>query len=200
LTRIYLIRHGLTEWNKLHRIQGSGADPPLFQEGYEQAEEIAKYLGPVDAIYSSPLLRARETAAPIARCNNKDIIIEPDLREISAGELEGVSNEELGMTLAQYLTTPSGGNLPHPPGGESLVELQERAWQAFTKIAALHSGSKVAVVSHYFVILTIICRIIGLTLVNLDHLRLDTASISVVGYDGRGWWLGLFNRTIRNGR
>ena len=196
MTKVFLIRHGATDWNKVHRIQGSGADPPLNEEGRRQAEMLAGGLGEAEVLYSSPLLRARQTAEFLARRRSLDVVIEPDLREINAGVLEGVSNKDLGMTLAQYLTIPTNGDLPCPPGGESLRELQERSWRALSRITGAHPGSTIAVVSHYFVILTIICHVIGLDLLNLDRLRLDTGSVSVVRCDERSWWLGLFNATV----
>ncbi|MEE8618558.1 MAG: histidine phosphatase family protein, partial [Dehalococcoidales bacterium] len=131
MVRVILIRHGETDWNKIRRIQGSGSDTRLNERGEQQAQSLALRLRQekIQAIYSSALHRALDTAQPIAADHQLELQIEPSLNEISAGELEGVLLEKIGGRLDQLLT---GGDKVEVnlkiPGGESLSEVQQRSW------------------------------------------------------------------------
>lgn len=195
MATLLVIRHGETEWNNAHRIQGGGSDVPLSAEGRRQALALALRLATTDieAIYSSPLSRALETARLVAWPHNLEVVQEPRLREISAGNLEGVTNSELGMTLATYLIHDAGEDLVRPPEGESLLDLKQRVWPAFTDLATVHGDGVVAVVCHYFVTLVMVCTVLGLPLKQLDRLRLGTAGITVVHIDEDRMFLEALN-------
>lgn len=195
MTTFFLTRHGETEWNKVHRIQGGGSDVPLSAEGHRQALALAFRLGSVDieAIYSSPLTRSLETARVIAWPHGLEVRIDPRFREISAGKLEGVTNSELGMNLATYLSRYADGKLMQPPGGESLLELKERVWPALVELTGAHPEGQVVIASHYFVTLVVVCTVLGMPLEYLDRLRLGTASITVVRMSRESAFLEVLN-------
>ncbi len=198
LARIILIRHGETDWNLERRIQGGSSNPPLNAKGREQAESLAQRLEEeeIQAIYSSPLQRGLDTARVIARYHKIEVAIEPSLREIEAGELEGVTLAELGRHFSELLIQNAGDNIfPRVPGGESLPEVQQRGWGAVQSLAEKHPDGALVLVSHYFVILSIICLVLGLPLSQISRLRLGTGSISIINLDGHEARLELFNET-----
>ncbi len=198
MVKVILVRHGETDWNKSRRIQGGSSNPPLNERGRGQAEGLALRLRreKLQAIYASPLQRSLDTAKAIAYYHQLEVEIEPSLREIEAGQLEGVSASELGKRLSEFLTTSIKGKaLPRAPGGESLLEVQERAWRAIQQLSRQHPDGVLALVSHYFTILTIICSVLGLPLSQIGRLRLSTGSISVISLDGKSARLELFNES-----
>lgn len=197
VTRIVLVRHGETDWNREMRIQGGSSDCPLNEKGRQQAESLALRLKQdrIEAIYSSPLKRALEIAEAIARYHQLEVVVEPSLREIEAGTLEGVTTAELGRRFSQFLVQDGVSN--KIPGGESLAGLQERSWGAIQRLSQQHTDGELVVVSHYFAILSIICSVLMLPLVNITRLRLSTGSISVINLDGQAARLELFNDTGR---
>jgi broad specificity phosphatase PhoE len=206
LVQVILVRHGETDWNKSHRVQGSGSDTQLNEAGKEQAKKLALRLREegIQAVYSSPLQRALYTAQTIARHHQLEVEIEPDLREVNVGELEGVEIGLVGKRLDELLIMRNqkeiqGGKedlwtrVQHV-GGESLAELQERAWNATKRIINRQpDGVVVVVVSHYFVILAIICAALNLPISQIGRLRLGVASISTIVFDGQTTRLTLFN-------
>lgn len=195
--RIILVRHGETDWNKEKRIQGGASDPPLNEEGRQQAESLAFRLSQdkIQAIYSSPLKRTLDTARTIARPHQLAVGIEPSLREIAAGDLEGITVAELGKRFSELLTLDAPGELPKAPGGESLPEVQKRAWRTIQRLARKHPDGALVLVSHYFVILAIICSALKLPLSQIGRLRLGNGSISIINLDGPAVWLEMFNDT-----
>lgn len=196
MVRVILVRHGETDWNQARRIQGGGSDVPLNERGRRQRESLALRLKPerVQAIYSSPLQRALDTAQAIAGYHQLEVEIESSLKEIEVGELEGASVAEIGKRLDQLLTGDSQGEaLPRMPGGESLTEVQQRGWGTIKRLADEHPDGMFVVVSHYFVILTIICSVLNLPLSQIGRFRLGAGSISTIVFDGQATRLVLFN-------
>ena len=196
MVRVILVRHGETEWNQLRRIQGGSSDTQLNQRGRQQAESLAlKLKGKgIQAIYSSPQQRALDTAQAIARHHQLEVAVESSLREIDAGELEEMPIDKVGVHLTQLLT--GGGQeegVFRMPGGESLAEVQQRAWSTIQRLINEHPDGVLVVVSHYFVILTIICSVLNLPLSQLGRLRLDPSSISTIVFDDQTTRLVLLN-------
>jgi broad specificity phosphatase PhoE len=149
MTTVYVVRHGETEWNATHRIQGS-TDIALSAAGRLQALRLAKRFSdvPLDRIYSSPLQRARMTAEHIA--GPKSITIEDALAERSLGEWEGLHYPEVDERHPEqrkaWLSDPHFA----PAGGESLVQVWDRAqrvWQEALKDPA----STILFVTHAYV-------------------------------------------------
>jgi probable phosphoglycerate mutase len=138
MTTLLLARHGETDWNRELRIQGS-SDIELNELGRKQARFLAQELTDVDldAIYSSDLSRASETAAAVAATHALDVTLDSRLRERSFGSWEGLTREDLDAL-------PAGSH----HDGESDDQVRERMLAAVHDIAAAHPGEQVLVVSH----------------------------------------------------
>ncbi len=189
------MRHGKTDWNQELRIQGGSSDTPLNEEGRYQAEKIASRLSQrnIQAIYSSPLKRAFETAQMIAKHHNIEVIVEKSLREIEAGYVEGLTSTELGVRFSELLTRD--GVSYRVPEGESLIDLRQRSWDFIRKINRIHVDSELVVVSHYFVVLTILCSALMVPLSRITRFRLSTGCINILNIDKKEARLELFNDT-----
>jgi broad specificity phosphatase PhoE len=142
--RILLVRHGRTHWNLQRRRQGR-EDIPLDDVGREAAEALRVQLTKVeiDAIYSSPLSRARDTAEPTAREHGLPIIVDDDLLELDFGSFSGTSRAEAEVRLRKdYLHSPL-------PEGESLSDAWNRAERFVARVIPdLRAGRTVLVVGH----------------------------------------------------
>ena len=155
---LVLVRHGQSTANARNIAQGR-ADWPLSDLGRRQAEATATHLaalGPIDAIYTSPLSRAADTAAPTARLAGLTPVPVPELVEIDVGELSGRTWTELEdlrpEAMAAYARAEQAR--PHPrnreliPGWEPVAATIARTWGAIAAIAARHPGERVVVVAH----------------------------------------------------
>lgn len=141
--RLLLVRHGQSEWNAVGRWQGQ-ADPPLSDLGRRQALEAARALGAIDAIWSSDLQRARDTAEIIAEeLGVGPVVVDPDLRERDAGEFSGLTRAEIEERFPGYLADGR-----RPPSWEPDEHLLARAMRALRRIAAAVPGGDVLVVTH----------------------------------------------------
>ena len=162
-TTIYMIRHGETPWNIEGRYQGQ-LDPPLTEKGQQQAQATALKLAPLgfDAIYSSDLTRARQTAEALARATGLPIQFDSRLREIHQGKWQGVLIGDIRKgwpdELAGWENDPWNH---HPPEGESLQAQQARVTAAFDDIVARHLSGKVAVFTHKLPIALLKIRLQG---------------------------------------
>jgi broad specificity phosphatase PhoE len=196
LVKVILVRHGETDWNKVRRIQGSASDTPLSENGKKQAEGLALKLKDekIQAIYSSPLSRALHTAQAIAHYHQLEVQTDSNLKEINVGSLEGVLAADLKSRFDEYVCrTDHNHKLPRLPGGESLLDVQERAWDALTRFINVHSEGTIVVVTHYFVIMSILCKVLNLPLHETVHLRLTTGTISTFVLENCVARLELFN-------
>jgi len=196
LLKVILIRHGETDWNQEGRVQGSGSNRELTKMGKQQAESIGLRLKQekIKAIYSSPLQRALDTARAIAHHHQVKVQIEPHLKEIDAGELEGIKIEKIGSYLNELIARERGNeSISELYDGESLAEVQQRAWSTIQRLADKHGDGVIVVVSHYFIISSIICSVLGLPLTEMGRLKLDVGSISAILFGERGPRLALFN-------
>ena len=196
--KIILVRHGETHWNRERRVQGSGSDTELSELGLKQANRLASFLKDenIDAITSSPLKRAVATAKAIASKHQLPVEIDDGLKEISVGELEGLSVSSLNTTFSQFLMRWwQEGWSERLPGGESLVELQERAWASIERLLAEHKDGAMVVVSHYFVILVVIFKALNLPLDYLSKFKVDPGGVSILEFEDYGTRLVVFNDT-----
>jgi broad specificity phosphatase PhoE len=148
MTTVLLVRHGQSTWNAEHRWQGL-ADPPLSELGREQARELANALRdvPLDAVYSSHLLRARETAEVVARTRGLMVIADPELREIDVGEWSGLLTEEIKARFpAGWERQLAGGDgWEH---GEPHAAMSDRIVSAVARIAASRPDEQILCVLH----------------------------------------------------
>jgi probable phosphoglycerate mutase len=154
MTRLYLIRHGQTDWNIQGRWQGH-ADIPLNAHGLMQARQIASALAGegLGAIYASDLSRARETADALAKTTGLGVHLDERLREIHQGEWQGLSVSEIREryqdAYERRKNDPAGFA---PPGGETVVQLRNRLVEAVAEIRSRHPAQRVALVSHGFAV------------------------------------------------
>ena len=139
MTTILLARHGETDWNRDGRWQG-WADPPLNDTGRAQARELAEQLRetPFDAVYSSDLRRAFETAQIVAAPHGVPVVADPGLREIDVGSWSGLTRAELAERF------PDGSR----PDGETREQHQARVLAAVERLARDHPGERILIVTH----------------------------------------------------
>jgi broad specificity phosphatase PhoE len=179
---LWLVRHGESTWNSDRRFQG-GLDAPLSPRGRRQAQALAAGLAPVrfDALYTSPLGRARDTARACGAVLGLEPVAVDDLREIGLGDWEGLTIETVqardGDRYEGWLREP----LAHcPRGGESATALADRVRGAVGRLATRHPDGRVLVVSHGGAIASVLCGWLGRSLNAIWTLRLDNASITRV--------------------
>lgn len=168
-------------------MQGGSSDTELSETGKIQAQRLGEALKGerIDAIYSSPLKRALDTAQVIASHHELRVEVEPDFREIEAGELEGLSLAEFSTSFSQFILRWREGNgQERLPGGESVAELADRVWDAIQRIKKKHDGGVVAIVTHFFCVVVAICKALGWPLTTIERIRVQTGSISIVDLNG----------------
>ena len=201
--RIILVRHGETLSNR-ERLALGRADPPLSDLGLRQAGALAAALvrevpGPPEAVYSSPLLRARQTAEAItgALGLTPASVVEA-LTEMDVGETDGLDPRQLRERFPDFLrrwVDDLSGDLKMP-GGESLGDVQDRAWQAIESLRDSHAAeATVVAVSHNFVLHTIVCRVLSLPLAQFRSFQQDLASITAIEFRGRRALITRLNET-----
>jgi alpha-ribazole phosphatase/probable phosphoglycerate mutase len=142
MTTILLVRHGETDWNVDRRVQGH-SDTPLNDTGRAQASALGRELAEeeIDAVYSSDLVRAHETARLVADPRRLAVTAIRDLRERHFGTWEGLTDEEIFTRFPEAREGPFGD-------GETREEMTERVLAALHRIAETHPDSRVLVVSH----------------------------------------------------
>jgi broad specificity phosphatase PhoE len=179
---LILIRHGETNWNLTQKCQGF-SDIELNQNGRRQIKELAQSLKSeeISAVYSSDLRRAKDTAVQIAKFHNLSINVDPDLREMNQGKFEGLSFIEIRELYSELLTEwrkdPESVRIP---GGETLIEVQERAWKSVQRIIKTHHNENVVAVSHNFTIITLLCKFKGIGLREFFNFKIKAASKNIV--------------------
>ena len=196
--KLILVRHGETYWNAERRIQGGSSDTELSETGIKQANKLASFLKNenIAAIVSSPLNRAMATAEAIASQHQLPVEVADGLKEIEVGEMEGLSLSNLNTTFSQFLMQWwRGGGSERLPGGESLVELQQRSWEAIERLMAKRKDGTVVAVSHYFVILAIILKALDLPLEYFVKFKVDLSGVSILEIADHGTRLVAFNNT-----
>ena len=196
--KLILVRHGETYWNAERRIQGGSSDTELSETGVKQAKKLASFLKNenIAAIISSPLKRATATAEIIANQHQLSVELDDGLKEIEVGELEGLSLSNLNTTFSQFLMQWwQGRGSERLPGGESLAELQQRAWTAVERLLTERKDGTLVTVSHYFVILAIILRALDLPLNHFIKFKVDLAGVSILEIENHGTRLVAFNDT-----
>lgn len=150
MTKIIIVRHGYSVTNAANRFTGQ-TDVALTDEGRRQAERVADYLVPrehIDAIFSSDLSRAVDTARPTAERLGLEINRDPALRELAMGVWEGMLFDDVKRFYAEDVAARKK-DVYHPcPGGESTAQMFTRIKDALFRIAAENEGKTVMVVTH----------------------------------------------------
>lgn len=179
---LILVRHGETQYNLEKRA--IGLNPvELDDRGRRQAQRAAEALtslAPI-ALYTSPLPRALETATIISQRLGIEVCPRDSLREANIGLLDGLTQDEMWQQYPDFMQTwYRDASTAVMPGGESILQVQERAWNTIEEIKDRHPDGNVAVVSHSFTLLGLVCKLLGMPLSNFHRLRLNLASITQV--------------------
>lgn len=151
MAELILVRHGVTAWNKDRRFQGQ-IDIPLDDEGMGQAARLGSRLAaePIEAVYSSDLGRAMQTAEPIAAALGLPLLTERGLRERHYGTFEGCTHDEILRDQPQAYARWHAREPAYalPGGGESLETLHARVLSALLAMATRHAGARIVAVTH----------------------------------------------------
>jgi broad specificity phosphatase PhoE len=187
MTEIILARHGETEWNVEEVFRGR-ADIELNETGRQQAELLAEHLAElkIEAVYSSPLKRALDTAEAIARRHKLKVKASPGLIDGDFGQWQGLQLQEVKKRYKElYRQWAESPQLVKIPGGESLDEVRERAMRVIDEIVARHQ-QRVVLVSHRVVNKVLICALLGLDNSHFWNIRQDVCAMTTFSYqDGR---------------
>ena len=178
LTKIILVRHGQTAWTSENRIQG-WLDIKLNEKGLRQAKRIAKELKrkKIDAIYSSELSRAYETAKIIAKPHKLKVKKDINLNELNQGKWQGLLVKEARRKYKElYRRWEEEPLSVRPPGGESISDLYERALHVLKEITKKYPKGRVIVVGHKVINTVIKCYSLGINLSNVWKLLPKEAS------------------------
>jgi broad specificity phosphatase PhoE len=164
MMNLYMVRHGQTAASRENRFSGS-SDPPLTATGEAMAEAFAQAYASLtwDAIYCSPMLRARQSADPLSRLAAVPVLIEDGLKEVDYGEWEGLRQDEVRERWPKAFEywaddVASRGT----PGGETAFQVAGRAMRVVEAIRTRHPHGNVLLVSHKATLRVITCALLGL--------------------------------------
>lgn len=180
--RLVLVRHADVEDSSRGRCYGT-LDVGLSEAGRTQAATLARVLStePLDAVVSSPRVRALETATAIAAPHRIDVQIESRLSELDFGELEGRTYDEIASSMpelyAAWMTRPTEVRFP---GGESYADVRARALAVVSTIRDVHDGETVAVVTHGGIVRAVLSEVLGIPAERIFRIAVAPASTSVV--------------------
>ncbi len=189
-TWIYLVRHGQTVWNEEGKLCGS-SDVPLSDEGLLQAQKLAARMKGVNlsAVYSSPLLRARQTAEAIASHHNLEVQIERDLSEIDYGDWEGLKVADAMEKFPELERLRREDPMKFvAPNGEPMKNFAERVIAAIQKIASKHPNETICVVAHQTVNRFILCWVMQMDFRLWRQLRQDPTCVNLLQVREDGMW------------
>ncbi len=183
--RLLIVRHGESEWNKIGRYQGQ-EDAPLSELGQQQAQALARRLRNehLDAIYSSPLQRAANTARAIAELH-PDVPFHTDaaLLEIHHGDWQGLYNEDVrkqySAALQEWKEHPTRAQMPN---GESFSNILKRVLDFKEALERDHANETVLVSTHDVVVKILVADALGMNMDRINRIWVTNASISVVEY------------------
>lgn len=197
--RLFLVRHGQTDWNLAQRFQGQ-SDIPLNETGRQQAQALAARLSDLqfDVVYASDLRRAAETAHIFLRRSDlcPAFHLDARLREIHFGAWEGCTYDEIKAKFPAALAAWEADVYTNaPPGGESLRHLAERVRSFLDDLRAAHDAQTVLLVAHGGVLQTLICFALALPPTMYWQFSLSPASLSELAFYPAGAILNLLNDT-----
>lgn len=182
--RLFLLRHGETDWARERRFAG-WREVPLSERGRRQCEAAAQALAGTfpAAVYASPLERARTSAEAIAKPHRLEVRVEPAFREMGFGQWEGLTREEVAARFpAEHEGWRTAPDRFTAPGGEALAAVAERVRLGLDELKAVHGGETVILVTHAIVTRLIVLDALGLGLDRLWTVDAAPAGISEVEY------------------
>lgn len=198
MTRIILVRHGQTEWNRVEHFRGR-ADIPLNETGLAQAEAVGRRIAAerkLSAVYSSPLSRAVKTAEFVAGHFDLPVLTHPALIDIDYGQWQGLTPDEVRENWPQMIdawyTTPDS---LHIPGGETLSDVRARAMKVVKELVDRHEGETIVVVGHTIINRIILLGVLGLSNDRFWRLRQDMCAINCFEVEGDDFTLVSINDT-----
>ena len=173
--RVFLVRHGETEWSTTGQHTG-GTDLPLTDAGVDQGRHLTERLKELDfaLVLTSPLLRARETCRQAGLLDRAEVL--EDLREWDYGQYEGRTTTDIRKLEPEWTIWTDGA-----PGGETPDQVSYRADRVLERVRA--ADGDVALFSHGHMLRAVGTRWLGLPVVAGRHLLLSTASVSVLGFE-----------------
>ncbi|HED24093.1 MAG TPA: histidine phosphatase family protein [Firmicutes bacterium] len=200
MTRLFLLRHGETKWNREEIFRGQ-SDIPLNGFGLRQAEALADTLSKADLknpiFLSSPLKRAMKTAEIVAsRFAEAFVTADPAFIDLSFGEWEGKTLREIeGNYPELYKKWVENPGRVTFPGGENLATVAERAEKGICRAAEDYRENEPVIVAHRAVNKALLCRLLGLGQQAFWKLRQDTACLNELAYEGSSFILVRLNDT-----
>jgi broad specificity phosphatase PhoE len=197
MTKVYLVRHGQTEWNKKLTFRGR-KDIPLNEAGHREAQAISDALKNknIGAIYTSPLRRSIETAQPIAKYFHLEIVSLKGLIDINYGDWEGLTFNEVKKKYSdEYTKWEKRPHLIRFPHGETLDEAKERSFYAFKNIVKKNPGNSILIVPHRVINKVLLCALLGLSTSHFWEIKQDTGCINLIEYVNNRFILSLMNDT-----
>lgn len=187
MTMILLVRHATNDYLNEGRLAGRTPGVHINARGQQEADEMARRTAhlPIEAIYSSPLERAVDTANALAHCHHLPVQLVPELIEGEAGEWTGRKINEVNTTdtWKAIQTRPVGVPLP---GGESIDQIQTRMVAAIEAIRKQHPDGVVAVVSHADPLKSVIAHYLNWDLNQFQRIAISPASVTVLSVDDKG--------------
>ena len=192
MLRLILVRHGETDANRNHYLQGQ-SDGELNETGRRQVEDLASHLKdvPIDQIISSPLRRARDTAAAIARYHHLVVRTDARLKEWNCGSLDGIPAtvfrkklQESDVPLSQF----------RPEGGETLSEVRQRAAEFSEALTANYEGQIVLVCSHGDLLRALLSLLQQTDIEATSAVYFDNASYTTLEFVNGNWDLLAINQ------
>lgn len=165
VTELLLTRHGETVWHHDNRYAGGSSDIDLTEHGHAQARALAAWsrTQDIDAVYSSPVRRARETAVPVGEALGLPVTTVEGLREVDFGVAEGRTIGELLDLDADVVHRFRADPVRHPfPGSEPPQSAADRAARAVREIAVQQAGGRVLVVAHNTLLRLALCQLLGI--------------------------------------
>ena len=197
-TKLILVRHGETNWNKESRFQGN-KDIALNQRGESQAQKLAQRLAEeeIDVIYSSDLDRAHKTAQIIAAKHNLAVQTHSNLQEIDFGVWEGLTYQEINEQYPnEFESWKENPEVNNPEGGESLKDIESRVCQALTEILEEHEGKTILIAAHGGVNRVAISNFLDMPLDRCWRLSQDNTAVNIVNFYRSQIILDIFNSTF----
>jgi len=207
-TTLVLVRHGVTE-HTLGKLFSGGlasSNPPLNDQGREQARETGVWLAPLagtfDALVSSPVRRTRETAEILAEFLDLEIEEEPGIAEMEFGIWDGMSFTEVHEQFPDEISSWLGDLESAPHGGESFRVVEKRVFEGRDRIVSSYAGKTVVAVSHVTPIKTLVADALGAPLEAVYRMELAPASVTVISYfrGGPDGDMPMANLRLYNGR
>ena len=192
MTKFYIVRHGQSEGNALRKFLGH-TDLGLTELGHKQGKKTAEYLKDkgIDAIYSSDLVRAYDTAKYLGDMLGIEPVKSQNLREIFAGEWEGRALTEIIDLYENYQIWLNDFGKVRCDGGESTLELQQRIEKELIRIAEENDGKTVMIATHAGAIRVMSCVWLGIDISEAKNVAwVSNSSVTDVTYDNGKWILG----------